>query len=279
MTNSTPTEELLAIASRAARAGAQAITERAGKTGEVRFKSSATDPVTEADEASEAAVRSVIQAERPGDGIIGEEGETVAGESGLRWVIDPLDGTVNFMYGFPQWCVSVAVEDEQGPLAGVVFDPSRGEEFSAIRGEPARLNTAPLAVRQAHTPLGSDPLEGVLLATGFNYEPPVRELQGKVMDGLVSRVRDLRRGGSAALDLCWVAAGRVDAYIEHGAHAWDVAAGGLVCLSVGLEIHVLEAQDGWPAGMVAAPVGLGLPLAEAFGWAGKLPTWPSTPLI
>lgn len=279
MSTSATSEDLLAIASRAARAGAKAIAERAGETGEVRFKSSATDPVTEADEASEAAVRAVIELERPHDGLIGEEGETVAGESGLRWVIDPIDGTVNFLYGIPQWCVSVAVEDADGPLAGVVFDPMRGEEFAATRGGPALLNGAPLGVRGAHAPAGGDPLEGVLLATGFNYEPAVRELQGKVMDGLVSRVRDLRRGGSAALDLCWVAAGRLDAYIEHGVHAWDVAAGGLVCQSAGLDLKVLGEKAGWPAGLVAAPAGLCEPLAAAFGWQGDLPSWPATPVV
>lgn len=265
--------ELLSVAGNAARAGARAIAALGG-AGEVRFKSSATDPVTEADEASEAAVRAVISEHRPQDGLVGEEGDAVKGESGLRWVIDPLDGTVNFLYGFPQWCVSVAVEDGEGPVAGVVYDPSRDEEFSATRGQRALLGGRELPARPAHEAVGGDPLEGVLLATGFNYEPPVRELQGKVMDGLTARVRDIRRGGSAALDLCWVAAGRIDAYIEHGVHSWDIAAGALACRSVGLDVRTLPAMDGWPTGLVAAPAGLCEPLAAAFGWGGELPAWP-----
>lgn len=273
----TDPDALIAIARRAAAAGAKAIISREGSAGSVRFKSSETDPVSESDEAAEIAIRAVIEAERPLDAIVGEEGEAVSGSSGLRWVIDPLDGTVNYLYGIPQWCVSVAVEDGNGPLVGVVLDPSRNEEFSAVRGQPAMLNGTPIAVRGAHQPAG-DPLDGVLLATGFNYEAPVRALQGEVFVDLIERVRDIRRGGSAALDLCWAAIGRVDAYLEHGVRVWDVSAAGLVCRSAGLETKTLPSRDGWPAGLVAAPAGLCAPLAAAFGYEVEPPEWPSTPI-
>ena len=207
---------LLEVARSAAAAGAEAVVSRVGNHGEVRTKSSLTDPVTEADEAGEAAIRSVLSDLRPDDAITGEEGEDQPGSTGLRWLIDPLDGTVNFLYGYPQWCVSVAVADDQGPLAGVVIDPQRSEEFTATRGGPVLLNGAEVTAGRVHQPGDSeDPLTGVMLATGFNYEPDVRRLQGPVFDSLIPRVRDIRRGGSAALDLCWVAVGRLDAYFEH----------------------------------------------------------------
>jgi myo-inositol-1(or 4)-monophosphatase len=190
----------------------------------------------------------------------------------LRWVIDPLDGTVNYLYGHPQWCVSVAVEDSEGPLAGVVLDVLRDEEFSAVRSGAPMLNGNEFD-RPDRQPVGDDPLAGVLLATGFHYEASVRERQAGVFSGLIPRVRDIRRGGSAALDLCWAAIGRVDAYAEHGVREWDVAAGGLICLAAGLEVEMLP-TPGWPVGMAAGEAAVVAELAEAFSCGGPGRSWP-----
>jgi len=268
---------LLAVARTAAAAGAAAVLDRVGNHGEVRTKSSLTDPVTEADEAGERAIRSVLSDLRPDDGIIGEEGEEIFGSSGFRWIVDPLDGTVNFLYGYPQWCVSVAVADEDGPVAGVVLDPQRDEEFAATRGGALLLNGEPVPVGRVHEPgLSPDPLEGVMLATGFNYERDVRLLQGEVFDSLIPRVRDIRRGGSAALDLCWVAVGRLDAYFEHGVRAWDVSAGALACLSAGLEVMAVPSSGTWPSAILAGESPVVEALLEALGEPADSGSWPAT---
>jgi myo-inositol-1(or 4)-monophosphatase len=146
-----------------------------------------------------------LRAVRPEDGFLAEEGAGEAGTSGRRWVIDPLDGTVNFLYGIPLWAVSVAVEDERGTLAGVVHDPSRGEVVAAARGEGCFLEGEPVRVRDP----GS--LAMALVATGFAYDPAFRGRQAEVAARVIPRARDIRRGGAAALELAWVAAGRVDA--------------------------------------------------------------------
>lgn len=277
MTSSQEISELLEVARSAAAAGAEAVLAKVGNHGEVRTKSSLTDPVTEADEAGEAAIRSVLADSRPDDAITGEEGDDQLGTTELRWLIDPLDGTVNFLYGYPQWCVSVAVADSEGPVAGVVLDPQRGEEFSATRGGPVLLNGQPVSGDRIHQPgVADDPLEGVMLATGFNYEPEVRRLQGPVLDALIPRVRDLRRGGSAALDLCWVAIGRIDAYFEHGVRAWDVSAGALACQSAGLMVKAMPARDGWPNGIVAGAPSVVEALIDACGSTEVAGDWPTT---
>lgn len=193
----------------------------------VETKTSATDPVSEADHASEHLITERIVAARPDDAILGEEGIDRRGTSGLRWVVDPLDGTVNFLYGYPHWCVSIAVEDEAGPVAGVVFDPSRGELFSAARGAGATVGEVSLGVSDVPD------LARSLVATGFAYDADVRADQGEMAAGLLRVARDLRRGGSAALDLAWVAAGRVDVYVEHGLNPWDWAAGMLLVEEAG----------------------------------------------
>ena len=276
MTDSLDRDSLLEVARAAAAAGSQAVVAKVGNHGEVRTKSSLTDPVTEADEAGEAAIRAVLATLRPDDAITGEEGDDQPGTTGLRWLIDPLDGTVNFLYGYPQWCVSVAVADSEGPLVGVVFDPQRGEEFATTRGGPLLLNGLEVERKGVHALGGSDdPLEGVMLATGFNYERPVRPLQGPVFNSLIPRVRDIRRGGSAALDLCWVALGRLDAYFEHGVRAWDVSAGALACLSSGLCVKTMPSRDGWPAGIAAGSEGVVDALVEACGAADSAGTWPA----
>lgn len=267
--------ELLEVAREAARIGAASLLERVGATSVLREKSSPTDPVTEADEASESAIRSFLAARRPNDALLAEEGGMAEGSSGLRWVVDPLDGTVNFLYGQPHWCVSVAVEDGEGPIAGVVLDPLRGEEFSALRGGQPMLDGIPFERRQVHSAQSDDPLRGIMLATGFHYESEVRRAQAAPFAGLLPRVRDVRRGGSAALDLCWTAIGRFDAYGEHGVMEWDVAAGALICLSAGLEVGVLPAVSGRPAGLVAGEPEVVAALAAEWDAAASLRQWPS----
>ncbi|MFP4634369.1 MAG: inositol monophosphatase family protein [Nitriliruptoraceae bacterium] len=204
-------------------------TERAGGGDiDVGSKSSQTDPVSEADRASERLIASRLGVARPDDGLLGEEDQASRESgSGLTWVVDPLDGTVNFLYGIPIWAVSIAVVDSSGPLAGAVYDPSRDEMFHAARGFGARLGDTPLACSAV-----SD-LSQALVATGFAYDAAVRVAQGRLVADLLGRVRDVRRAGSAALDLCWLAAARLDAYVEFGLQSWDWAAGSLVVTEAG----------------------------------------------
>ena len=159
-------------------------------------------------------------------------------------MFDPLDGTVSYLYGYPHWCVSIAVEDGDGALAGVVFDPNRDELFAAARGEGATLGGRPIAVRDPA------PLERALVATGFGYDAGVRARQAEVVARLLPRVRDIRRAGSAALELSWLAAGRLDAFYERGLNPWDWAAGNLLVREAG---GVVEDLPGEPYGLIAGP--------------------------
>ena len=209
--------------------------------------------VSDADREAEEAIAGILSAERPDDGLIGEEGSSVAGSSGRRWVVDPLDGTTNFLYGFPAWAVSVAVEDDDGALAGVVFDPVRDELFAAGRGGGATANGEPIRVRTGAR------LERALIATGFGYDADRRARQAEVVRSVLPRVRDIRRAGAAALDLAWLAAGRVDGYWERGLHPWDWAAGRLLVTEAGGEVRDLEGE---PHGLVAASAELVAELAD-----------------
>jgi myo-inositol-1(or 4)-monophosphatase len=250
--------ELRVIAAEAARAAGELLRERfvAGGERAVGSKSTPTDLVSEADLAAEREIRTVIAARRPADAILGEEGgETQVGE-GLRWIVDPLDGTVNFLFGLPQWCVSVAVHDDDGGLAGVVYDPLRDELFAGERGGRATLDGTPLTGSQ------SSDLATSLVATGFAYSADVRAIQAQVVARVLPRVRDIRRMGSAALDLAWTAAGRYDAFYERGVQTWDIAAGTILCRCSGLETRALEPAGVAPAGVVVAPAGLIGALAE-----------------
>lgn len=243
---------LRVIAAEAARLAGELLRERFVTGGEqaVGSKSSSTDPVSEADIAAEQAIRELLAVRRPDDAILGEEGgETQQGE-GLRWIVDPLDGTVNFLFAIPQWCVSVAVHDDDGGLAGVVFDPLRDELFAAERGGPATLNGSPV------TGSSCGQLSSALVATGFGYESSVREAQAAVVARALPLVRDIRRMGSAALDLAWLAAGRYDAYYERGVKTWDIAAGSLLCECAGMAVRPLVERDAAPAGLAVAPPGL-----------------------
>lgn len=250
---------LLALAREAAGAAGMILLERfGGRQDAVRTKSSATDHVGEADLAAERAVRALLAKRRPQDGILGEEGGDTSGSSGLRWVVDPLDGTTNYLYGIGQWAVSIACEDEGGALAGVVLDAVRGEEWAALRDERVELNGVALPARREPPA----PFAEALVGTGFGYEAEARARQAEVIARVLPRVRDIRRGGSAALDLAWTAAGRLDAYFERGLQPWDEAAGALVCRAAGLETRRLEptAQDA--VGLVVGPPALVGPLFE-----------------
>lgn len=195
---------------------------------DISAKSSATDPVSEADRAAERLIASRLGDARPDDGLLGEEGQAArTGVSGLRWVVDPLDGTVNFLYGLPSWSVSIACEDAEGAVVGVVRDPQRDETFRAARGGGAHLGDRALAVNRV------DELAHTLVATGFGYDPAVRAVQGDDVADLLPRVRDVRRCGSAAIDLAWCAAGKVDGYVEFGLNPWDWAAGRLLVEEAG----------------------------------------------
>lgn len=225
-------------------------------------KSTRTDMVSELDRASEDLVVSSLLAERPTDGILGEEGSAVEGTSGVRWVIDPLDGTTNYLYGLPGWAVSIAAEDGDGVVAGVVCDPVHGELFSATRGGGARLDGRPITCSSAAD------LSTALLATGFGYERTRRRAQAEVLVGVLPRIRDIRRLGSAAVDLCSVACGRVDGYFERGLEWWDLAAGSLIAAEAGAVVTGLP-DGASPAGsVVAAAPGIVTPLRELLGSVG-----------
>jgi myo-inositol-1(or 4)-monophosphatase len=171
--------------------------------------------------------------------------------------VDPLDGTVNFLFGIPQWCVSVAVQDgESTTVAGAIFDPNRDEMWAAMRGGEATLNGTALSASQRSE------LSTAMVATGLYYDAGVRSEQARVLANLVPRVRDIRRMGSAALDMTWTAAGRYDAYFERGTKLWDVAAGALICERAGLRVVDLIAHDHLPPGLLVAPAGLVDPLLE-----------------
>jgi myo-inositol-1(or 4)-monophosphatase len=232
------------LAERAARAAGEVLLSYYGRPPQgVDSKSSETDLVSDADRDAERVIRELLEAERPEDGLIAEEGSRSASESGRRWIVDPLDGTVNFLYGFPAWGVSIALEDEQGLALGLVLDPVRPELFAAVRGEGATLDGAPMHVS------GRTELARALVATGFSYEAERRSAQAELLLTVLPRVRDIRRVGAAALDLCQVAAGRVDGFYERGLQRWDEAAGRLIIEEAG---GVVKELGGTPAGLVAA---------------------------
>ncbi|MFF3766950.1 inositol monophosphatase family protein [Streptomyces sp. NPDC001922] len=222
------TDELLALALEAARrAGTLLRDGRPEDLGVAATKSSAIDVVTEMDIASEKLITGFLAQARPHDGFLGEEGSSTEGTSGVRWVIDPIDGTVNYLYGLPSWAVSIAAEIDGETAVGVVAVPMRGETFRAVRGGGAYLGDRPLECRTAPR------LAEALIATGFGYRTERKAGQAEVVHRLLTRVRDIRRGGAAAIDLCDVAAGRLNGYYERGINPWDYAAGELIAREAG----------------------------------------------
>jgi myo-inositol-1(or 4)-monophosphatase len=200
----------------------------------VRTKSSPTDLVTETDKATEAYIVEQILAQRPDDGIVGEEGGSRTGTSGVTWIIDPIDGTTNFFYGLAGFNTSIAAAVDGEVVAGVVADPMRHEIFQATLGGGATCNDEPVAVR------GLDDLSLALIGTGFSYQRERRVAQAHVVAALMGEVRDIRRLGAAALDLCLVAAGRLDGYFESGLQPWDLAAGALIAREAGAVVADLD---------------------------------------
>lgn len=235
----TTASALLDLAARiAVTAGELAARRRAEGVTVAASKSSLEDVVTDADRETETLIRSLLAEARPDDGFLGEESGAEAGTSGLTWVVDPIDGTVNYLYGIRQYAVSIAVvEGEPDPatwraLAGVVVNPASGELFAASAGGGATLDGAPIRVARPVE------LSQALVGTGFGYLADIRVEQANVLVGLIAHVRDIRRQGSAALDLCAVACGRLNAYFERGLNPWDHAAGGLIAAEAGARVGV-----------------------------------------
>lgn len=219
-------EELLTIALRIATEAGVLLMDRPASF-EVSSKSTAIDIATQMDRASEKFIVESILAARPDDGIIGEEGSSRPSSSGITWVIDPVDGTVNYLYGIPGWNVSIAAKDESGSIVGVVHAPSINSTWTALRNGGSFFNGKPIRV--------NDPIELdlALIGTGFAYNVQNRFEQGRVIAALLPRIRDLRRIGAAAVDICYVAMGTFDGYFESGLMEWDMAAAGLVATEAG----------------------------------------------
>lgn len=239
------TEELLSLAQRVGREAAAMLMDRPAEL-QVNTKSTAIDVVTQMDIKVEAFIVESLLAARPNDGMIGEEGAERASTSGITWVIDPLDGTVNYLYDLPGWNVSIAAKDKDGQLVGVVTAPSINSTWWAVRGGGAFFNG-----KQIHC---NDPIElnRAMVATGFQYDVAHRGAQIEDLSKLLPIIRDLRRNGAAAVDLCHVAMGRVDAYYEHGLKEWDWAAGGLIAREAGARFG-LFGQAPYMMTMAAGP--------------------------
>lgn len=211
----------------ARKAGEMVREGRQGGLDEVDSKSTATDLVTEFDKASERLIVGELAKQRPGDGIIGEEGSSAESSTGISWLIDPIDGTTNFFYNLTGYAVSIGAADYEGMIAAAVYLPVTDEMFSAARGHGAMLNDTPI-----HCSPTID-LHQALVGTGFSYHPAKRVLHAQRLVGIIGEIRDIRRFGAAAPDLCYVACGRLDAYFEENLGPWDLAAGGLIAAEAG----------------------------------------------
>jgi myo-inositol-1(or 4)-monophosphatase len=249
------TDDLLELAVTAARGAGALLRDRfhQPRTG-VGTKVSSTDMVTDADRASEAFITGGIKSERPDDAVLGEETGEARGSSGIRWVIDPLDGTTNFLFGIPHWAVSIACEDAHGAFAGVVYDPLRDELFAARRGIGATMNGKAIAVGT------STDLARALIGTGFSYRREERAAAAMLMPAILPNVRDVRRNGAASLDLAWVAAGRLDGFYESGLAPWDRAAGVLIVQEAGGVVGEMPALGPSGVGVLCAGPGVFEPL-------------------
>lgn len=248
-------EDLLDLAERAARAAGELLLQRPDVL-QLDTKSSKTDIVTQMDRASEELIASMIRAERPDDGFIGEEGANTASKSGITWVIDPLDGTINYLYDLPGWAVSIAAVKGDQNLVGVVYVPRVGELFTAIKGQGAFCNGVRLRASKAQE------LDQALIATGFAYGADRRARQGAIVGKMMSKIRDIRRFGAAAVDLCHVAAGRVDGYFEAALQPWDLAAGELIAREAGAVVTGLRTERANHELVVAAPPAIHVPLRQ-----------------
>jgi len=229
----TDVHHLLDLAKSAAHEAGKLIMDKPASPLSTSTKSSPTDVVTEMDRASEKLILETILSMRPDDGVIGKKGTSKPSQNGLSWLIDPIDGTVNYLRGMPNYSISIAVSDDKGTLAGVVYDPTLDETFAAIRGHGATLNGAAIAC-------AAKPLAEAIIGTGFSYSSAQRAQQAEVLRTVLPAVGDIRRPGSAAVSLCWVACGRLDAFFEAGLHRWDFAAGALIAMEAGARVQGID---------------------------------------
>jgi myo-inositol-1(or 4)-monophosphatase len=243
--------ELRSIAEQLARAaGDMALAGR--KSGDVTAttKSSPTDMVTQYDKASEDMITAGLRELRPDDGIVGEEGASRDGTSGITWHIDPIDGTSNFYFDIPMWAVSIGAVDKYGPIAGAVYAPALGDMFTAARGEGATLNGNRISVRE------NTVLSDALVCTGFSYHVNQREVHARRVATMVGQIRDIRRFGAAAIDLCFVACGRLDAYFEEHLNSWDLIAGQVIATEAGAIVTNFSGDTVTPQQVLATQPGV-----------------------
>jgi myo-inositol-1(or 4)-monophosphatase len=248
---------ILALAIDLAAESAALIRDAAGSVGAAHTKSSPADLVTAVDRAVEAHIAARLARERPGDGLLAEEGTHAPATSGLRWIVDPLDGTTNFVYGIPAYAVSIGVEHDGRALVGVVHDVAHDEVFAAAAGRGARRNARAIA------PSARDSLAGALVGTGFAYDQTLRTRQLAALARLFAAGATVRRVGAASIDLCWVACGRLDAYYEAGLRPWDSAAGALIAREAGAALATIPGDDGVPELLLASTPALLTPLRDA----------------
>lgn len=261
-------DELLDLALDAGRrAGAFLLQGQHHDRQHVGTKNSSTDMVSEMDTGAESIIVEAIAARRPGDAVLAEEGGAAHGSTGVRWVIDPLDGTTNYLYGHPRYSVSIGVEVDGEAVVGVVVDPGLDEVFWAAKGRGAFCNGASIAVSRLQD------ASTALVATGFSYDRATRGRQGRLTAELLPRLRDVRRHGVASLDLCWVAIGRLDAYFETDLKPWDVCAGSVIAGEAGGVVCALDGAAPRPASIFASGPGIAADLlamiAAAEGAVGE----------
>ena len=238
--------EILALARDLAREAGRVHAEGRAESLRVETKSSPTDLVSQIDHRVEEHIAARLLAERPDDALLGEEGSLLDGSSGVRWVVDPLDGTTNYVYDYLQYGPSIGVEVDGETVVGVIMDSATGRLYSAVKGLGAECDGRRVRARE---PQG---LARALVATGFSYDAAQRERQGRVVAHVLPRVRDIRRGGAAAVDLCHIAAGRVDAYWVLDLSPWDYTAGALIAREAGAAVELLPAAHGRGPAVVAA---------------------------
>jgi len=225
--------ELLGLAQKAAHEAGRLVRSAPIHSLAMTTKSSPTDLVSEMDRASEKLILEIILSARPDDGLIGEEGTSKPSQSGLSWLVDPIDGTANYLRGLPNYSISIAAVNEEGTIVGVVYDPTLDETFTAIHRHGAALNGNPITC-------STTSLAEAIIGTGFSYSSVQRAHQAEVLITLLPAIGDIRRPGSAAVSLCWVACGRLDAFFETGLKPWDFAAGTLIALEAGADIRGAE---------------------------------------
>jgi myo-inositol-1(or 4)-monophosphatase len=261
--------ELAVLAGSVAQEAAELLAGSHGRTAVVQTKSSPTDVVTEMDRAAEDLIRRRILTARPGDAVLGEEGGETGDGALVRWIVDPLDGTVNYLYGLPSWAVSIAAEVAGVVVAGVVSAPMLGCLYTAHLGGGAWLESRWPAGRRRLGCGSGVGLADALVATGFGYAAERRAAQGKVVAGLLPLVRDIRRAGAAAIDLCCVASGQVDGYYEVGLHEWDIAAGRLIAQEAGALVGGMHGAESGEAMTIAASPALFAELHDALARLGR----------